>query len=125
MVNTDIASFTKQILPHWRKIKFPKRPLSKATESLLIRSCFSQNYTLSFTEKYQANTKNECRLCKSGPENIEHLFLTCPAVEAQRTELKKAIDGKAQSLRSILGLEETMRHTEIFISKSKFVETFL
>ena len=86
---------------------------------------FSQNYTLTFTEKYQPNTKNVCRLCKSGPQNIEHLFLTCPAVEAQRTELKKAIDGKAWSLRSILGLEETMRHTEIFISKSKFVETFL
>ena len=125
MANTRESLIHKQILPHWRQIKFPERPLSKATESLLMRSCFSQNYTLSFTEKYQANTKNECRLCKSGPENIEHLFLTCPAVEAQRTELKKAIDGKAWSLRSILGLEETMRHTEIFISKSKFVETFL
>ena len=42
-----------------------------------------------------------------------------------RIDLKKAMDGKAWSLQSILGLEETMRHTEIFISKSKFVETFL
>ena len=71
------------------------------------------------------STKNECRLCKSGPETIEHLFLICPEVETQRTELKEAIDGNAWNLRSILGLDETMRHTEIFISKSKFVETFL
>ena len=98
---------------------------SKPTESLLIRSCFAQNYTLSFSQKCLVNTINQCRLCKSSPETIEHLFLECPEVETQRMELKKAMDGKAWSLRSILELQETMRQTEIFISKSKFVETFL
>ena len=115
------ASFTRNILPTWKPWKFNKHPFSKATETVLIKSCFEQNFTLSFKNKCNPATIKTCRLCKSNPETIEHLFLKCPVVEKQRENLRKAMDGEEFDLRSILGKEATMRFTEIFISESKFV----
>ena len=115
------ASFTRKILPYWRMSYFDKHPISKASETVLIKSCFEQNFTLSFKKKYKPESNDTCRLCMSSTETIEHLFLECPEVDDQRMKLKEAMDCDALDLQSILGKEATMRFTEIFISESKFV----
>ena len=98
----DKAAFTKHILPIWRDLSFSS-PYSKATETVLIKSCFAQNFTLNFKHKHTPSTTNRCRLCKAEPETIEHLYLRCNAVDTQRNVLKEALGGKELSLRNILG----------------------
>ena len=117
----DKAAFTRHILPTWRDLSY-STPYSKATETVLIKSCFAQNFTLNFKHKHTPSTNNQCRLCKAEPESIEHLYLRCNAVDSQRNVLKEALEGKELSLLNILGDVETMRQAEIFISKSKFVD---
>ena len=74
------AEFTKQILPIWCESHF-EQPLSKATETVLIKSCFTQNYTRSFLTKH-STSDSTCRLCNNAPETIEHLFYTVPKSES-------------------------------------------
>ena len=112
------ANFTKHILPIWCETQF-EQPLSKATETVLIKSCFTQNYTRSFLARH-STSEPTCRLCKNAPETIEHLFLYCPEVDTEREKLKKAMDGKEFNLKSILGTKENIRSTEVFISRSNF-----
>ena len=115
------AKFTRHILPIWSESQFKCQPVSKSAETILVKSCFRQNYTRTFLAEHSNIKSTLCRLCKAEPETIEHLFMECKAAETQRTILRKAMGDQEFTLKSILGTEQTLRHTEIFISKSNFV----
>ena len=122
LLGSTTSKFTRHIFPDWQCFEFPKSPYSKATECVLIKSCFEQNYTRSFKHKCNPNTSSLCRFCKSAPETIRHLFLECECFNKQRETLRSTIGETELSLPLILGAQETMRSTEIFISSSKFVQ---
>ena len=118
----DKAAFTRHILPNWRDLSYSS-PYSKATETVLIKSGFAQDFTLNFKHKHTHSTTNQCRLCKAAPETTEHLYLRCNAVGTHRSVLKEALGCKELSLEHILGGAETVRHAEI-LSLSQSLSTF-
>ena len=122
--NETIAQHTRSILPNWAPFDFPTHPISKATESWLIRCCFTQNFTLNFKKKHSQTTNDSCRGCGCAPETIHHIFLECPIASTEREKLKKDINMSTLDLKTILGTPEAMRATESFISSAKLAKIF-
>ena len=69
----DKAAFTRQILPTWHDLRF-QIPYSKVSETVMIKSCFAQNFTLNFKHKHSPTTTNRCRLCKAARNYRSLLF---------------------------------------------------
>ena len=122
--NQTIDQHTRDILPIWEPFNFPIQPLSKQTESWLIRCCFTQNFTLNFKTKHNKNAANTCRGCGTATETIEHILLECPIASSAREKLKKDVNMSTLDLKTILGTPEAMRATESFISSAKLAKIF-
>ena len=105
-----------------KQISYFKHPPLKEVEVWLLKSCFKQNFTLSFKQKCFPQTTNLCRGCQASPETISHIILECPVAARQREKLQKEIGDL--TLRSVLGTAKSMRATESFISSSKLHEIF-
>ena len=66
-------SFETTFSCHFGHIKFVKEITNKTSESILIRSCFSQNFANLFKSKYDNSLNTTCRACGSQDETIEHI----------------------------------------------------